>query len=106
MRLFLPSKFITSGYLVLISAFFMGTANADSGKELYELNCSACHGVSGEAVLPGSPSFSKGERLEKSDADLLKSISAGLKAVMPPWQGILTDDEMKSTVAHIRSLAK
>ena len=105
MKRFIQNLIVTGECFVLMFVFCVGVVNADSGKELYEMNCSACHGNVGLAVLPGSPNFSKGERLEKTDTELLKSIRDGLK-VMPPWQGVLSEADMKSTLSHIRSLSE
>ncbi len=76
----------------------------DSGQELFEENCAACHGDDGVSILPGSPNFAKGERLEKSDDELLKSINDGLN-VMPPWDGVLSTKQMKACLDYVRSLS-
>lgn len=103
MKLFV--RILKNKVFVLVLSFSSGAIYADSGQELYEMNCSACHGVDGVAVLPGAPSFSKGETMEKDDVQLLASISNGLKT-MPPWNGILNDEEKKRSLEYIRSLSK
>ena len=74
------------------------------GTEIFEEFCGACHGYDGVALLPGAPSFSKGERLEKSDADLLKSIREGKGDIMPAWQDILSDEECEMLLHFVRDL--
>lgn len=76
----------------------------EEGKKIYSSQCAACHGADGAGLLPGMPSFAKGERMEKSDADLAASIKKGIKA-MPPFAG-LSDDDMKNVISYIRVLKK
>lgn len=74
------------------------------GMELYEEFCGACHGYDGTALLPGAPSFSNGERLEKTDAELLKSIMDGKGDIMPAWNDLLSDEECESVLHYVRSM--
>ena len=95
-------KVLVCGFTLLV----MGAGSAyadDSGKELYESNCAACHGDGGTALLPGTPHFSRGERLEKTDAELMESIVSGLK-IMPPWAGIMSEKELEDCLAYLRLL--
>ena len=95
-------KVLVCGFTLLVMG--AGSAYADDfGKELYESNCAACHGDNGTALLPGTPHFSRGERLEKTDAELMVSIVEGLE-IMPPWAGIMTEKEMEETLAYLRLL--
>ncbi len=64
-----------------------------------------CHGYDGVPILPGAPNFSIGERItEKKDAELLQSISQG-KGTMPPWEGILSEQEQMSVLRYSRHIA-
>ena len=74
------------------------------GRDIYEEFCGACHGYDGVPLLPGAPSFSKGERLEKTDVELLKSIREGKGDIMPAWQDVLSDDECESILNYVRSM--
>ena len=47
------------------------------GQEIYESFCAACHGSDGKPMIPDAPNFSSGERMEKTDAELLVSIMEG-----------------------------
>ena len=78
---------------------------ATPGRDIYDEFCGACHGYDGVPLLPGAPSFSKGERMEKTDAELLKSISEGKSDIMPAWQDILSDDERMDILHYVRSMA-
>ncbi|HJN96597.1 MAG: cytochrome c, class I [Gammaproteobacteria bacterium] len=95
-------KVLVCGFTLLVMG--AGSAYADDfGKELYESNCAACHGDDGTALLPGTPHFSRGERLEKTDAELMESIVSGLK-IMPPWAGIMSEKELEDCLAYLRLL--
>ena len=78
---------------------------AAEGRDIYEEFCGACHGYDGTALLPGAPSFSNGERLEKSDAELLKSIMEGKGDIMPGWGDTLSEDECETILLYVRSMA-
>ncbi|MDH4100898.1 MAG: c-type cytochrome [Nitrospirota bacterium] len=76
----------------------------EEGKKIFGAQCAACHGADGAGLLPGMPSFAKGERLEKSDADLANAIKKGIKA-MPPFAG-LSDEDVQNVISYIRVLKK
>lgn len=80
-------------------------ANPVNGKKVFDDNCAACHGVDGVSVVPQTPNFAKGERLEKPDAQLLGSVKNGLN-VMPAWKGMISDSDMADALAYARTLRK
>ena len=80
------------------------TPDAEKALELYEENCAACHGYDGQPMVPGTPNFATGERLEKGDEELLASIREGIND-MPPWDEDLSDAEQKIVVNYLRTLA-
>jgi mono/diheme cytochrome c family protein len=80
-------------------------AGIAEGGEVYELYCGACHGFGGRALMPGTPSFSKGERLDKSVDELLDSIFQGKGDAMPGWEGVLSPTEGKQVLDFIFSLS-
>jgi mono/diheme cytochrome c family protein len=51
-------------------------ADPGKGSRLYAAQCASCHGASGTSVMPGAPSFARGEHLMQPDALLLSSIKA------------------------------
>ena len=71
----------------------------------YEEHCGACHGYDGVPMLPGAPSFAAGERLEKADAELLKSIAEGKGEIMPPWSEVLSEEQRIEVLRYVRKLA-
>lgn len=93
------------GCIVLFSSVGLAD-NAQSlteGKNVYESFCAACHGSDGTPQVSNTPDFSAGERLDKSDIELLNSIMDGKGAIMPGWAGILTDEDCQQVLQFIRA---
>ena len=80
-------------------------ADIAEGGEVYEMYCGACHGFNGRALMPGTPSFSTGERLDKSVEELLDAIFLGKGDAMPGWEGVLSPTEGKQVLDFIFSLS-
>ena len=79
-----------------------GNSSATSGQEIYDAYCGACHGFNGVPLLPNTPDFSAGERLDKSASALLASLQAGKGKTMPAWLGILSGAECEAVLQFIR----
>ena len=73
--------------------------------DTYEEHCGACHGYDGVPILPGAPSFADGERLGKTDAELLKSIADGKGEIMPSWSEALSEEQRIAVLRYVRKLA-
>ena len=84
------------------------------GKEIYDTNCSNCHGPTGEgdgiAGLNLKPrprnyikdGFKYGSRIE----EIVLTIRDGLEDTdMPPWGDSLSDDEIRQVAIYVRELA-
>lgn len=71
------------------------------GKEIYHERCAACHGVDGVSILPGAPEFAKGERLDKTDKELLQSMMHG-KGDMPGWKETLSKQQCKDALTYVK----
>lgn len=86
---------------------------AAAGKEIYKKNCDKCHGTSGQGggASAGSlqielPDFSNKEvTAEESDGEWFWKIKTG-QFEMPPFQIILSDDDVWEVIVHIRTLAQ
>lgn len=78
-------------------------ADPGNGGKIYATHCSSCHGEDGASTMPGTPDFSRRERLFKPDMALLVSIRDGI-SVMPAYKGLLTDQEILDIVAYLRSM--
>ena len=74
-----------------------------SGARTYRTYCAGCHGFNGVAYYVNSPSFAFGDRLEKSDQELRRSVAKG-KGIMPSWEMMLSGEQINGIVAFIRTL--
>jgi cytochrome c oxidase cbb3-type subunit 3 len=82
------------------------TASGTSGKDIFAKNCAGCHGAKGEGRLAGAPKFAdpawqKGQ----DDAELIGIIRNG-KGRMPVWKDKLTDKQITTVEAYIRTLGR
>lgn len=90
----------------LVNHAVMGPRNHESSGELtYVTFCAGCHGLNGIAAYVGSPSFALGERMEKSDAELMRSITHG-HGIMPAWENKLSMDELIDALSFVRTLPR
>lgn len=105
------------------AAGFMAVADSAAAKEKaadnYKLYCVQCHGAKGTGRGINAPALSVQPRNHTSATDMgalsddnvSKAIKEGGVAVgkstqMPPFGGILADDEIKEMVAHLRGMCK
>jgi mono/diheme cytochrome c family protein len=89
---------------LLCSNTHAGNPSPVSGEEIYDTYCGSCHGFNGSPLLPNTPDFAGGERMDKSDSELLDSIRAGKGRVMPAWLGVLSDEECEAVLQYIREI--
>ena len=78
--------------------------STDEGKDVFLTFCGGCHGFNGFAFFPIAPSFAMGERIKKSDSELLNSILKG-KNSMPSWEDKLSRSSLKNALKYLRTLA-
>lgn len=78
-------------------------ADIIKGGRLYTSNCALCHGSAGISVMPGAPSFARGDGMLRPDMTLLAAIRAG-KNAMPAFQGMLPDRDIMDVIAYLRTL--
>jgi len=82
------------------------------GAKIYAEKCALCHGPNGKGDGPGGAALNPKPRDHtdgkymnaRTDEQLLEVIHNG-KGSMPAWKGILTEDQMKAVLQHVRSLA-
>jgi mono/diheme cytochrome c family protein len=87
-------------------AFGQATAGGfGSGGALYDRYCSSCHGLDGFPTLPGTPDFTRGESLLKSDPELIAAIRYGIRS-MPGFDQTIDNEGMIDVVFYIRSLQR
>ena len=99
------------------SANQTGSANVAAGQALYEANCAACHGISGEGepnwkvpdvngIYPAPPHDGSGHTWHHADALLLQVIRDGSgvpNSKMPAYGVILTPDQTEEVLAYIKT---
>jgi mono/diheme cytochrome c family protein len=82
-------------------AFAQDQAQSAAGAETYQTHCSACHGE--RLVSPGGiPDLRK---LRAEDRARFDTTVADGKGQMPPWTGVLSEEEIGQIWAYIRSRA-
>ncbi len=126
MRVKCVLSFLLVSFLLIITAPVCSVAEGhkgdpEAGKKIYERYCRYCHGRTGRgdgaismAVYPHPADFvGDRKRMAKSDEELFKSISDGVKRPiggeamrMPPWKGILSEKERWDVLSYIRLLEK
>lgn len=74
------------------------------GQHVFLTYCAGCHGFDGLAFFPSAPSFAMGDRLMKSDAELMKSILKGTNA-MPSWEDKLSLEWLEEALRYVRHVA-
>lgn len=91
----------------------------ESAADNYRAFCVQCHGMDGNgkgvnirdmSVIPRDHTDAKAMSARSDDA-LFKVIKEGGTSIsksilMPPWEGALSDEEIKDLVQHLRTLCK
>jgi len=95
---------------IFLTAAIAIPAFAQSGADLYKSKCLMCHGVDGLGATPSgkvtkAASFKDPSIVSSPDTALIAIIKSG-KNKMPTYANKLTDDQIKSLVAYIRTLEK
>lgn len=87
--------------LLLPSGVF--ASDVFAGKIVYEKHCVRCHGSEGTPIIPGTPNFSTGERLQNSERTLITGIRTG-KNLMPGYDRIISEPDILNVLSYIRTL--
>jgi mono/diheme cytochrome c family protein len=75
------------------------------GGPVYDRYCANCHGADGFPNLPGTPDFTRGESLEKTDPELIDAIRFGVRS-MPGFDQTIDKEGLFNVVMYIRSLQR
>ncbi len=76
---------------------------------IFQKRCMKCHGKDGKGKIDNAPDFTSSKTKNKSEAQLVKIITNGVKADnpddddMPSFKGKLTDDEIKAAAKYVKS---
>ena len=79
-----------------------GNASVKNGKEVYRKYCVLCHGEDGKKEVNGAYDISVSQMTMDDRVEL---ITHG-RNLMTPFQGILTDQEIRDVAAYSMSLTK
>lgn len=82
------------------SALAMNPAN---GNRIYNTYCIGCHGIGGKPVMPQVPVIAGSPQLAQPDFVLLNTIKFG-KNAMPPFQAMLSEQDIYDVIAYLRTL--
>jgi cytochrome c6 len=97
--------------ILFLAASIVTPAFAQSGgADIYKAKCAMCHGAAGLGDSPAgkalkAASFKDPAIVKASDADLFAAVKNG-KNKMPPNNGKLTDAQIKTVIAYVRTLQK
>lgn len=85
--------------------------DVERGKVIYGERCVACHQADGAGLggALGANFKDDAARMDRPDAELLKSINEGMTGkvgTMPPWKDVLTPQEQADALAYIRTFRK
>ena len=96
---------IILGAMMVMSPFAFaqepGREIVAAGAKLYDLNCAPCHGD--KLQNPGITYDLK--RLKATERPRFENSVLNGKNQMPPWKGVLKDDQIESLWAYIRANA-
>lgn len=76
----------------------------DQGRRMYAVYCAACHGANKISTTPNYPSLNDLSKRMTREAALDKIRKGG--GLMPPFAGVLKDDEQQAILAFIHSAPK
>jgi len=104
------SKLRFGAILCLAASIVIPAFAQDSGADIYKAKCAMCHGADGLGATPAGKamkavSFKDPANVKAPDAELIAAVKNG-KNKMPPNVAKLTDDQIKSVVAYVRTLQK
>ncbi len=98
---------------------FVVKGDASKGKELFDANCALCHGSRGDGkglggrdLNPPPRNFTNAKDMqERSDWRLFRVITDGgekngLSSQMASYKNVLTEQNIKDIILHIRTFAK
>jgi mono/diheme cytochrome c family protein len=97
------------GFLVICALVFCAAiARGQNGAATFKTNCVACHGEDGSGDTPTGKSLKAANlrslEIQKKTNTELATVIANGKGNMPAFKPNLSDDQIKSVIAYIRTL--
>ena len=106
MKLTLSKKLAVVVVAMAIFALPLASFAADAAADVFKSKCAMCHGPDGKGKMAGTKDLGSADVQKSSDADLAATITNGKPPKMPAYKGKLTDDQIKSLVAYVRTFKK
>ena len=85
---------------------------AADGRALFGQACAKCHGEDGGGGLPTAVNGPRPIDLRqtswqqsRTDAEIVATVRDG-RGAMPPFEGVLTHEQIQAVTAHVRQLAR
>lgn len=87
-----------------LKAWAADASHLEQGRTAYASKCAVCHGAAGQGGI--GPNLADEHWIHGAKyAQIAKVIAEGVgDKGMPPWGALVSADELKSLVAHVRSL--
>jgi mono/diheme cytochrome c family protein len=106
---------VPEAYQALSNPFANDPVHIAAGERLYEANCAACHGITGEGDGPASgglnppPGNLALRHPTMGDPYIYWRISEGgliepFRSIMPGWRGLLDENEIWQIISYIRTM--
>lgn len=81
-------------------------AAMSSGEHIYRVHCAACHGGDAKGQAKLFPDLTDSHwQWGGTEAQIRQTITAGRRAVMPPWQAALQDSGVAALAEYVIALA-
>ncbi len=87
-------------------------ASSSDGARIYITNCSSCHQLDGRGVAGAFPALAGNPAVTGDPRAVVADVKFGLRArsranregfaVMPAWQGLLSDEDIAAVVTYVR----
>jgi cytochrome c553 len=119
MKRLIPSSLLCAAFCLAIPAALSPAQAADAEarvKAVWKEHCAQCHGEDGRGRTPQGRKlklldYTDPKVQEKfTDAEMIKitqdGVRQGNRVLMKPYKDVLSEDEIKELVAHIRKFAK
>ncbi|MFZ3213269.1 MAG: c-type cytochrome [Terriglobales bacterium] len=106
MNLAFGKRLAVMAVVLAMLALPLASFAADQAADLFKSKCAMCHGPDGKGKMAGTKDLGSAEVQKASDADLTATITNGKPPKMPTYKGKLTDDQIKSLVAYVRTFKK
>jgi mono/diheme cytochrome c family protein len=96
------------------AAIAQNPASASDGAVVYITNCSSCHQANGEGVPGAFPPLAGNPAVTGNPVGVIAIVKDGISGkilvdgtaysgIMPPWGGLISDDDIAAVVTYIRS---